>query len=283
MANNLYSIASSAASSIGDYESEKIGIQESLRNIDFEKKNLDLNLQKISAVTDTLSKGLELAGTVAVGMEETASFKESIPYAEKKLQEIHGSPDTKLEQIKRSRFRKAMDYLSGAPAEYKFGDIKFSGKDDIADLKALGKFGKYNSMYNQMFPETSNIENKNIPKSESENIQTNKPDSSVFKNVNVIPKKDIQKTDEYGFSIDSSSKKINSYDEYVEKHGEPSNTIKSMFNIPPYPKQQGEDVLDLDSMWDDAIWNEIEDVQDFNLSQPGGGYYIQQTGLGKKG
>ena len=177
--------------------------------------------------------------------------------------------------------RKAIDYLSGTPAEYKFGDIKFSGKDDIADLKALGKFGKYDSMYNQMFPEASSIENKNIPKSESENIQTNKPDSSVFENVNVIPRKDIQKTDEYGFSIDSSPSKVNSYDEYVKKHGEPSNAIKAMFGVIAPPPSK--DVLDLDSMWDDAIWNEIEDVQDFNLSQPGGGYYIQQTGLGKKG
>jgi hypothetical protein len=265
---NLYSIASKAARSIGDYESKKIGIRESLRDIDLEKKYLDLTLNKISATTDTLQKGLELAETVAVGMTKTASFKESIPFAEEQLQKIHDSPDTKLEEVERSSFRKAMDYLSGTPSEYRFGDIKFSGKDDISDLKALGKYGKYKSMFDEMISETSNIENKDI----IQNNEASKFDFSVNKNTNVPTIETID---------DNSNNKINSYDEYVEKYGQPSNSIKAMLGMLPFPKE--EDALDLNSMWDEAIWNEIGNYEDNNQSQPMKKYYIQQTGLHKRG
>ena len=278
---SLYSVASAAASSAGDYEVERIGIQESLRDIDFEKRNLDLTLSKISATTDTIAKGLEYAGTLAVGMEDTAAFKESIPFAEKQLQEIHGTPDVELEQIKRGRLQTAIDYLTGTPAKYKFGDITFSGQDEIAELKALGKFGKYKNMYNQTFPESPNVDTKNnvlsLPLKDKKIAKT---DAFRFEDVNIVPQSDIKKTDKYGFSIDSSDSsqsKITSYEQYVKKHGEPSNAIKAMFGI------DEPDEFDLDSMWDDVDWEEVGNYQDYNQSQPGNNYYIQQTGLHKRG
>jgi len=306
--SNLYSAAYSAASSKGDYEASKIKITDSLSTISYEDKVLNQKLDEIKNKTEAASQVLELGSTIATGMEETASFKENLPYAEKQLQEIHGNPDLKLEEVGRTKIKKALDYLTGTPTEYTFGDTTFSGKDDFAELKALGKYGKiYDSPY-----KPGKFDNKQTDQTILENNSTEDLKPFESDDIKIIAKSDITTTDEYGFA--TKTDKNNKSDNVIK----PKVTVPSIDQNVPLDKEkileakplkiEKVDEIDWES-FEKSMWEEVQetnpfDTSNFDTSKPNDApkdipdwmyepitndkwlndpIYIQQYGMGKRG
>ena len=138
MAKSVFESSYSAASSRGDFEASKERVRSSQRTLDYIDKKWDRKNRDRDQRFDAIFKGLEVADTMRVGIEESKKFKENIPFAQKHLQKLYGTEDV-LEKVERGKLDTALDYILNRPPSYKFGDKTFKTQQDYQDLIAMGK------------------------------------------------------------------------------------------------------------------------------------------------
>jgi hypothetical protein len=128
MARNLYSAYRSAGTSSGQYKASLFDVESKSDKMAFADKRGDWEQEKLSRRVETIGAGLELASTIAGGIEDKQKFKGKL--------EAMGSARTSEGALKYGELqpdtRSFGQKLFGAEREYTFGE----GKDARTFSKA---------------------------------------------------------------------------------------------------------------------------------------------------
>ena len=203
MATNLYKAYISGGEASGKYSSSLRDIETTYSNIDLTGQKFAIQRAETANVLDSLSAGIELAGTIAGGYQDKKRFEtESMPAAQKMIAEKAYDP-TKYDDMSYADFQKTdkfKDYFqSFAPKKvkmslfeslladepmYTIGDESFK-KSDISFMGQLDKSERLANINvkQNMYSETQNniIDNANtdiaLAKIQNKVDKTNKVDS----------------------------------------------------------------------------------------------------------
>ena len=114
MARNLYSAYRAAGSSSGQYKASLFDVESKSDKMAFADKRGAWEQEKLSRNVETIGAGLELASTIAGGMQDKQKFAGKVGAMEGKYGELQA--DT------RDWKQKGYDYLTGKERKYTFGE-----------------------------------------------------------------------------------------------------------------------------------------------------------------
>ena len=213
MSNNLYKAYISGGESTGKYSSSLRKIEDTYSNIDLTGQKFAIQRAETANVLDSLSAGIELAGTIVGGYQDKKRFEtESMPSAQKMIAEKAYDP-TKYDDMSYADFQKSdkfKDYFqSFAPKKvemslfesvladepmYTIGDESFK-KSDISFMGQLDKSKKLANLTGSSIEDVINVKENmysetqsNIVDNANTDITLNKIQNKVNKNDNLLNK-----------------------------------------------------------------------------------------------
>jgi len=211
MANNLYKAYISGGESTGKYSSSLRKIEDTYSNIDLTGRKFAIQREQTGNILDTLTAGVELAGTIAGGYQDKKKFEsESMPSAQRMIAE-KSYDSSKYDDMSYGDFQKTDKFKnyfqSFAPKKvemslfeslladepmYTIGDESFK-KSDISFMGQLDKSKKLANLTGSSIENVINVKENmysetqsNIIDNANTNITLNKIQNKVGKENNSI-------------------------------------------------------------------------------------------------